>query len=341
MKELLGLNLEELKREMQNIGEKPYRAGQVVKWLMRGNAFDEMTNLSKELRVKLAENFREGYITEKSVLTSADGTKKFLFELYDGNTVESVFMQKNYGNTACISTQVGCRMGCRFCASGEGGFVRDLSPGEMLAQVVGMNAHMGELAADHIVLMGMGEPLDNYDNVAQFLRLVTDGQFLGLGARGISLSTCGIVEGIYRLAEEGLPITLCLSLHAADDKKRQEIMPTAKVYKIDDILAAAKQYFNRMGRRIIIEYTVMDGFNNTLADAEKLKALLKGLNCHVNIIPVNEKQEEGKIMDGRKAAYRFCADLEKLGISATVRMSLGGDIMGACGQLRQRSMQGK
>lgn len=345
-KRLLDYSIEELKTELADMGESAFRAGQIMKWLTLGVPFADMTNLSKELREKLAETYTEGYAKTLEVLESADGTKKFLFEMQDDATVESVFMQKDYGNTVCVSTQVGCRMGCTFCASGADGLRRNLSAGEILSQVVAVNALR---KVNNIVLMGMGEPLDNYDNVVKFIRLVNAKEGLNIGQRGISLSTCGIVDKIYALADEGLSVTLSISLHAATDEKRQEIMPTARKYKIGDILAAAHAYFQKTGRRVIIEYVVLGGFNDTPADAAALKLLLQGesrrsrerrpsggggMNCHINLIPVNGREGERQ-----KNAYVFLGLLEKEGLSATVRKSMGGDIEGACGQLRQRHLK--
>jgi len=327
-KRLLDCTIEELKTELTDMGESAFRAGQVMKWLAQGVPFADMTNLSKELREKLDGTYVEGYANTLEVLESADGTKKFLYEMQDGQTVESVFMRKDYGNTVCVSTQVGCRMGCTFCASGKGGLQRNLSAGEILSQVVAANA-VGKV--NNIVLMGMGEPLDNYDNVVKFIRLVNAKEGLNIGQRSISLSTCGLVDQIKALAGEGLSVTLSISLHAATDEQRRQIMPTANKYKIEDILAAAHAYFQKTGRRVIIEYVVLNGFNDRADDAAELKKLLRGMNCHINLIPVN-----GREGARQKHAYAFLGLLEKEGLSATVRKSMGADIEGACGQLRQR-----
>lgn len=334
---LLDYNLGELKEELSRIGEKPFRAKQVMKWLIAGRPFEEMTDLSKELRTKLRENYREGYAETCRVLTSSDGTKKYLFRYADGSTVESVFMQKDYGNTVCVSTQVGCRMGCSFCASCKDGLKRNLSAGEILAQVLAVNAGNGEgRSITNIVLMGMGEPFDNYDNVVKFIRLVNDPDGMGIGLRNISLSTCGLVEEIKRFAEEGLGVTLSISLHAASDEKREKLMPTAKSYKIAEILDAANYYFLKTGRRIIIEYAVIEGVNDAKEDVLLLKDLLRGMNCHVNLIPLNGNDGVELKPPDKRRVYAFCEMLGREGISATVRKSMGSDIAGACGQLKQQ-----
>ncbi|MEG1472767.1 MAG: 23S rRNA (adenine(2503)-C(2))-methyltransferase RlmN [Christensenella sp.] len=338
---LLDYDINELRAELTRIGEKPFRAQQIMKWLISATPFENMTDISKELRDKLRENYNEGYAEIVNVLTSADGTKKYLFQYEDAATVESVFMQKDYGNTVCVSTQVGCRMGCVFCASGKDGLKRNLSAGEILAQIVAVNAAQGAgRNITNIVLMGMGEPLDNYDNVVKFIRMVNDKNGMGIGMRNISLSTCGIVENIRRFAEEGLLVTLSISLHAATDEAREQIMPTAKTYKIHEILDAANYYFLKTGRRIIIEYAVMEGKNDTQKDVLALKDILQDLNCHVNLIALNENEDSIAVTHtDKRRVYAFCAMLEKEGLSATVRKSMGSDIAGACGQLRQQHIR--
>ncbi len=337
MKQLLDCNAKELSEELAGLNEKPFRAKQIMKWLVAGKSFEEMTNISKELRALLRKHYAEGYVQTCQVLTSVDGTRKYLFCFEDGSTVESVFMQKEYGNTVCVSTQVGCRMGCTFCASCRDGLKRNLTAGEILAQVVAVNADAGGgRSVTNIVLMGMGEPFDNYDNVVKFIRLVNDPTGLGIGLRCISLSTCGLTEQIRRFADEGLPLTLSISLHAACDEKREKIMPTAVQYKIADILDAANYYFLKTGRRIIIEYAVIDGINDTKEDIMLLKEQLHGLNCHVNLIPLNGNDGLVLRAPDKRRVYTFCQALEREGISATVRKSMGSDIAGACGQLRQQ-----
>lgn len=334
---LLDCTCEELKEELTQIGEKPFRAKQIQKWLSMGKPFEEMTDLSMELRAKLREHHKEGYAEICHVLESADGTKKYLFRYTDGSTVESVFMQKDYGNTVCVSTQVGCRMGCTFCASGVDGLKRNLTAGEILAQVIAVNAETGGgRSITNIVLMGMGEPFDNYENVVAFIRMVNDQGGLGVGLRNISLSTCGLVPQIRRFAEEGLGVTLSISLHAASDEKREAMMPVAKAYRVAEILGAANYYFLKTGRRIIIEYAVMEGVNDTQADILLLKKRLHGLNCHVNLIPLNGNEGMTFSVPNKRNVYAFCEMLGREGISATVRKSMGSDIAGACGQLKQQ-----
>ena len=341
MKNLLDYSLLELQELLTGIGEKPFRAKQVMKWLMQGKTFDEMTDLSIALRQKLKMMFREGYANTLKVLKSEDGTQKYLFGFEDGCSVESVFMQKNYGNTICLSTQVGCRMGCAFCASGANGLVRNLSAGEILAQIIAVNAAQGEgRNITNIVLMGMGEPLDNYDNVVKFLRLVNDKNGLGIGMRNISLSTCGLVERMLEFVQEDLPVTLSVSLHAASDEKRRQIMPTANRYPITEIIKAANNYFLKSGRRIIIEYAVIEDLNDGAEDAALLKNLLSGLNCHVNLIPLNSNIGVTLKAPATRKVYAFCDKLNKAGLSATVRKSMGSDISGACGQLKQQYTSG-
>lgn len=336
-KSLIDCSLGELREEFIRMGEKPFHAKQVMKWIAQQKPIEEMTDISKELRGRLRMDYTEGYAEICRVLTAADGTKKYLFRYADGSTVESVFMHKDYGNTVCVSTQVGCRMGCAFCASCRDGLKRNLTAGEILAQVVAVNADQGEgRNLGNIVLMGMGEPFDNYENVVKFIRMVNDPAGLGIGLRGISLSSCGMVEEIKRFAEEGLGITLSISLHAASDEKRARIMPTAKKYTVQQILEAAKTYFLKTGRRIIIEYAVIDGFNDIQEDVFLLKDALRGINCHVNLIPLNGNDGIALKAPDKRKVYAFCERLEREGISATVRKSMGGDIAGACGQLRQQ-----
>ena len=341
MNGLLDYNIDELKDLLAGMGEKPFRAGQIMKWLSMGKPFEEMTDLSKELRRKLREGYSEGYARTVTVAQSVDGTKKYLFEFEDGSTVESVFMQKNYGNTICVSTQVGCRMGCEFCASCAEGLKRNLSAGEILAQVTAVNADQGEgRNITNIVLMGMGEPFDNYDQVVKFLRLVNSEAGLHIGMRNISLSTCGLTERIRQFAGENLPVTLSISLHATSDGKRVKIMPSAKQYKIADILDAANGYFLATGRRIIIEYAVIDGFNDGREDVLLLKEALQGMNCHINLIPLNQNDGLALKAPEKRRVYAFCDMLAEEGLSATVRKSMGSDIAGACGQLRQQHLDG-
>ncbi len=331
---LLGLKEEQIKQLLKN--EPAYRVKQILFWLYKGVSFEEMNNLPLSLRKTLRENYSEGYLREISADTDSQGTIKYLFACDDDNTLETVFMQKDYGNTLCISTQIGCKMGCVFCASCKGGFLRNLTAAEILSQVICVNANFNEeRAVKNIVLMGMGEPLDNYDNVLEFIRMATGD--LGISQRNISLSTCGLINQIHKLTEEEIKLTLAISLHAPNQQKREEIIPTAKNYPINEIIAAANSYFLKTGRRIIIEYTLIEGFNDNNIDAEQLSILLRGLNCHVNLIPLNDF--EGLRAPKNSVIYGFCDTLKDLGVSATVRRSMGSDILGACGQLRWHNLQ--
>lgn len=331
MNELLSRNIDELKQIIIELGYKAFSAKQLYEWLTKGVSFDEMTNLSKELRSKLSESYDEGYAKVKKKLTSKDGTVKYLMQMHGGGLVECVVMKYKYGNTLCVSTQLGCRMGCVFCASGSKGLIRNLTSAEMLSQFIEAN-RLDRIS--NVVLMGSGEPLDNYDNVLGFIRLLNER--MDIGMRHISLSTCGLTQGIKKLADEEIQTTLCLSLHSAIDEKRRTIMPTAKVYSVSSIIEAAKYYFKKTGRRIIIEYTLIVGINDSKDDLEALVDVTKGLSCHINVIPLNAANGE-LTQPTIKQAHRFAAELEKNGRSATVRRSLGSDIEGACGQLKMRS----
>jgi len=342
MNDLLSLDISQLESILVELGEKKFAAKQLRSWLCKGVPFEEMTNLSKTLRAKLRENYNEGYARISQKHTSQDGTVKYLLELTDGSLIECVVMQYHHGHTLCVSTQVGCRMGCLFCASGIEGLIRQLTAGEMLSELIAAR-DSGEVS--NVVLMGSGEPLDNYDNVTAFIRALQS-EF-GIGMRHISLSTCGLVPGILKLAQEQLSITLCLSLHSAIDGKRKKLMPVAKAYTINEIIEAAKVYFKNTGRRIIIEYTLIRGFNDGQDDIEALKRVLRGLACHINVIPLNYTPKSSAFRESHDAAdhfnppskkesYAFAAALERNGLSATVRRALGSDIEGACGQLKRR-----
>ncbi len=325
------MDLAQLEEFLVELGEKPYTAKQLREWLFKGVRFDEMTNLKKTLREKLNTYAFEGYaqVSERNV--SADGTIKYLLSLPEGGLVECVSMQYHHGRTLCVSTQLGCRMGCVFCASGKDGLERNLSTYEMLSEWIAARLD-GEIG--NVVLMGSGEPLDNYNNVMGFIRLLT--KSLGIGMRHISLSTCGLVPGIKKLANEGLAVTLCISLHAATDEKRRRIMPVANAYTVNQIISAAKGYFKKTGRRIIIEYTLIKGFNDSQDDVLALKNALAGLHCHVNVIPLNTPMicADHFTPPNTAQTHAFAASLCKAGKSATVRRALGSDIEGACGQLK-------
>ena len=338
---LLDFSYEEISNLIVSLGEKKFRAGQIFKWLHLGKDFSEMTDISKSLRQELEERFIAQPVKMIKALKSVDGTEKFLFLLWDGNVIESVLMKYKYGYTLCVSTQVGCRMGCAFCASGLNGLVRNLTAGEILGQVVSVNRYVGGLIGDkrlvtNVVLMGSGEPLDNYDNTVKFLRLVSEPNGINISTRNISLSTCGLVPKIRELANENVFVNLTISLHSPFDNERQEIMPVAKKYSIQEILDACSYYFDKTGRRYYFEYTLISGKNDGKRHADALITLLKGKPCHVNLIRLNEVKERNLSSVSDKDAYRFLGMLEKGGLSSTVRRRMGIDIDGACGQLRQR-----
>ena len=342
-KDICSYNYDELKEEMLAIGEKAFRSKQIYEWLhvKLADDFDEMTNLSKALREKLKKNYeiRKVKMIDHQI-SKEDPTEKFLFELEDGNMVESVLMKYNYGNSVCISSQAGCRMGCRFCASTIGGLVRSLEPSEMLRQIYHIQKITGERVSN-VVVMGTGEPLDNYDNFVKFIHMLSDEHGLNISQRNITVSTCGIVPGILKLAEEDLQITLALSLHAPNDEVRKTLMPVANKYKLVDILAACHQYFVKTGRRLTFEYSLVSGVNDNLDEARALVNLIKDQQAHVNLIPVNPIKERNYVQSNQKAIQEFKGYLEKHGINVTVRREMGRDIGGACGQLRKSYMDQK
>ena len=334
------MDLEELKKEMEAAGEKGFRAKQLYEWMHQKlvRDFDEMSNIPKALREKCREEFSFTVLDPVRIQESAeDGTKKFLFRLPDGNMVESVWMKYKHGNSVCISSQVGCRMGCRFCASTLDGLIRPLLPSEMLDQIYAVTLLTKERVS-HVVVMGMGEPLDNYDHLLKFIRLLTDENGLHVSQRNVTVSTCGLVPQMRRLAEEELPVTLALSLHAANDRKRRELMPIAKKYRLDELMDASAYYFERTGRRITFEYSLISGVNDSREDAEELAELIGGRNCHVNLIPVNPVKERDFASSSPQKALAFKNKLEKNGINVTIRREMGRDIDGACGQLRRREL---
>lgn len=346
-KELLSLDKTELEALLATIGEPRYRAGQLFGQLHRGIALEEMTNIGKATKERLAAVASYHLPVVKRKLTSAlDGTVKYLFGLADGHAVESVLMQYEHGTTICISSQVGCAMGCKFCASTIGGKVRNLTAGELVGQVIAAAKDSGKRIGG-IVLMGIGEPLDNYDNVIKFLHLVNHAEGQNIGYRHISLSTCGLVEKIDRLAGEALPITLSISLHAADDETRSAIMPINRRYPVEELLAACRRYYQKTGRRISFEYTLIAGKNDAPEAAKRLAVLLnrslrtrtETMPIHVNLIPVNEVAETGFRRADKRAVARFSAVLAENGIRATVRRKLGADINASCGQLRREALR--
>lgn len=337
MTDIRSLTKEEITAALREMGEPAFRGGQVFTWLHRGvSSFDEMTNLSKQLRERLAARFAlETPQVARKQVSQQDGTIKYLWELSDGNCIESVLMQYHHGNTICISSQVGCRMGCAFCASTIAGKVRDLTPGEMLDQVIFSQKDSG-LPISNIVLMGIGEPMDNLDNVLRFLELVNHPDGLNIGMRHISLSTCGVIPGIDRLADLGLQLTLSVSLHAPDSETRSRIMPVNRAYDVEKLFEACHRYFQKTGRRISFEYAMIDGVNDHDWQADLIARKIHGMPGHVNLIPLNDVVESPLKPSRRVAAFQ--RRLESHGITATVRRSLGGDIDASCGQLRRKAM---
>ena len=337
---MASMDRNDLKALLAAWGEPAFRAGQVFAWLSKGARPQEMTNLPKALRARLGELPYGGARIYDKRVSQKDGTIKYLFELEDGNLVEGVLMRYRYGNTLCISTQVGCRMGCAFCASTLEGCVRNLLPGEMLSFIAcaERDAPCPERAraVTNIVLMGSGEPLDNYGNVLKFLRMVSDPAGMGISPRNISLSTCGLVPELRRFMEEAPHVTLSISLHAVDDESRSRIMPVNRRYGLGELVPAARAYAEKTGRRVVFEYALMEGQNASRRDAARLAALLRGVNCHVNLIPLNPVKERGLLGVSREKAHQFAAWLTEKGVSATVRREMGADIEGACGQLRRR-----
>ena len=335
---LIDLTIEELTEAVLAMGEKKFRAEQLYLWLNKGVPFSGMGNLPKAFLASVAEKYQEGYAEILDKQVSKDGTTKYLLGFSDGISVEAVLMKQSYGNTLCISTQAGCRMGCAFCASGALGLQRDLTAGEILAQVLAAKTDGHDV--NNLVLMGMGEPFDNYDNVVKFIRLVNHPKGLNIGMRSISLSTCGLVPGIIAFAEEGLPATLAISLHAPNDEIRKQIMPIANKYTMGEVLDAAKYYFNKTGRRVIIEYILIEGINASKANAEELASRLRGFNCHVNLIPYNAVGSAFKA-PSKEIVQAFRMTLEQNKVGATVRKTSGDDIDGACGQLRLKHVNSK
>ena len=334
--DILSLTLEELEAILVENGEKKFRAKQIFQWLhvKRVFDFDKMTDISVQLREQLNKIFCiNGLFVQKRLESAIDNTVKYLYRLSDGNFVETVLMEYSYGHSICVSTQVGCKMGCRFCASAIAGYVRSLEPSEILMQIYETERDAG-VKVSGIVLMGIGEPLDNYDNVLKFLRVLSHKDGNDMSLRHVSLSTCGIVPKIYELAEFKLQLTLCISLHSADNDRRSEIMPVNRTYNIDELIKACRYYIDKTGRRITFEYAVIDGVNSSDSDADRLAGLLRGINCHVNLIPVN-KVKERNYHTARSGVADFAKRLGKRGINATVRRTLGSDIEAACGQLRR------
>ena len=339
-RDIKSLNMEELTAFVVGLGEKKFRGKQLYEWLhvRQAASFDEMTNLSKEFRERLKETCELVSLRQVDVQISAiDGTRKYLFALSDGNVIESVLMRYKHGNSVCISSQVGCRMGCRFCASTLDGLVRGLAPSEMLDQIYRISKDIGERISN-VVVMGTGEPMDNFDNLLKFIELLTDENGLHISQRNLTVSTCGIVPRMRELADYKLAITLALSLHASNQKKRLSLMPVANKYEIHEVVDACRYYFAQTGRRVTFEYSLVGGVNDTDEDAAELSQLIRGMNCHVNLIPVNPIKERDYVQSDTESIQAFKAKLEKNGINVTVRREMGRDIDGACGQLRRKHM---
>ena len=339
-KDILSMTFEELSSQVSEMGLPAFRTAQIYRWLHKScvSDFDSMSDLSLELRKKLSDNFVIfGCELEKKLVSEYDETIKYLFKLYDGEYIETVLMKYKYGYTVCVSSQVGCRMGCRFCASTLNGVVRNLNPSEILSQVYAVQRDNG-IRVSHIVMMGMGEPLDNYDNVIKFLTLVNDERGPEISMRHISLSTCGIVPKIYDLMELDLQLTLSVSLHAPNDEIRSSMMPVDKKWNIAELIKACRTYTEKTSRRISFEYALVNGVNDTPECARELAALLKGMLCHVNLIPVNEVRETDCKESSPERVKRFADVLEKKGFAVTVRRKLGSDINAACGQLRRNTV---
>ena len=346
MKKILqALSSEELKILVEKHGEKAFRTKQIRTALHRGMKISEITEISKDFRGKLLEEYEDEPVKIIQKLVSSDGTEKFLLELSDGNVIESVLMKYKYGNTQCISTQVGCRMNCAFCASGLNGLVRNLTSGEIASEIYAVNRHEGgsleNRQVTNVVLMGSGEPLDNYPNVVKFLREITADGGINISQRNISLSTSGLVSQMYKFADEEMGVNLSVSLHNPFDEKRKKIMPVAKKYSVSEILGACSYYFEKTGRRYIFEYSLIKGENDTKECADELIRLLSGRPCHVNLIRLNEVKERNLLATGDKYAYAFLGLLEKGGLSVSLRRRIGTDIDGACGQLRNRYIKEK
>lgn len=339
--DIKSLNKEELKNELMAMGLKGFRADQIYQWMhvKLARSFDDMTNISKDLREQLKSKYDYTVLDMERVQESKlDGTKKFLFKLYDGNFVESVFMRYKHGNSVCISSQVGCKMGCKFCASTLDGWERNLLPSEMLEQIYEITRITGERVSN-VVVMGTGEPMDNYDNLVKFYKLLTDENGLNISGRNVTVSTCGIVPMMRKLADEDLNLTLALSLHATTDEKRRNLMPIANTYSISELMDVCKYYYKKTGRRITFEYSLVGGVNDKAEDAKELIALAGDVGAHVNLIPVNPIKERDYVRSDASAIQAFKNKLEKNGINVTIRREMGQDIDGACGQLRRRRME--
>ena len=341
--DMKSMNMEELVKFIEELGEKKFRAKQIYEWIhiKHVKSFEEMTNISKKFAEQLSEICTLTSLEKADVqISKMDGTRKYLFALEDGNVIESVLMRYKHGNSVCISSQVGCRMGCRFCASTLDGLVRGLTPAEMVDQIYQISKDTGERISN-VVVMGTGEPLDNYDNLLRFIELLTDENGLNISQRNVTVSTCGIVPKIRELAEQKLSITLALSLHASNQKKRLELMPIANKYEIHEVIEACQYYFEQTGRRVTFEYSLVGGVNDSKEDARELLQLVKGMNCHINLIPVNPIKERSYVQSNEQVIAAFKNRIEKAGLNATIRREMGRDIDGACGQLRKKYISKK
>lgn len=340
MKNIKDYNLDELKEELKKIGEKPFRAEQIFKWIYesRVSSFDEMTNLSLELREKLKENYTIKQFTILKKQVASDGTKKYLFDVLDGNAIETVLMEYHHGYSICVSSQIGCKMGCKFCASTGIPFIRNLSTGEIVEQIMAVERDEN-IRISNIVFMGIGEPLDNYDNVVGAIRIINNPKGLNIGARHISISTSGLVPKIYKLAEENIQCTLSISLHATTNEQRSQMMPVNDAYKLEELLQACRDYIEKTHRRISFEYALAKENNDNLEDAKRLVKLLKGMICHVNLIPINKIENGAYMKSSNENIMKFRDYLNDHGIVATIRRELGSDIDAACGQLRRKNLK--
>lgn len=340
MKNIKDYNLDELKEELRAIDEKPFRAEQIFKWLYesRVSNFDEMTNLSLELREKLKNNYKIKQFNILKKQVASDGTKKYLFDILDGNAIETVLMEYHHGYSICVSSQIGCKMGCKFCASTGIPFIRNLSTGEIVEQIMAVERDEN-IRISNIVFMGIGEPLDNYDNVVRAIRIINNPKGLNIGARHISISTSGLVPKIYKLAEENIQCTLSISLHATTNEQRSQMMPVNDAYKLEELLQACKDYIEKTHRRISFEYALAKENNDNLEDAKRLVKLLKGMICHVNLIPINKIENGAYMKSSNENIMKFRDYLNEHGIVATIRRELGSDIDAACGQLRRKNLK--
>ena len=339
MKNIKDYNIDELKKELQNMGEKPFRAEQIFKWIFQEKVkeFDDMTNLSLELREKLKQNYTICNFNILQKQESKDGTIKYLFDILDGNAIETVLMSYHHGYSICVSSQIGCKMGCKFCASTGINFVRNLTSGEIVEQILAVEQDTG-VRISNVVFMGIGEPLDNYENVVNAIHIINNPKGLNIGARHISVSTSGLVPNIYRLADENIQCTLSISLHATNNEKRSSMMPVNNTYPIQELIKACKDYIKKTNRRISFEYALAKDNNDNLDDAKELVNLLKGMLCHVNLIPINKIENGEYSKSSNENIMKFRDYLNDHGIVATIRRELGSDIDAACGQLRRKSL---